>query len=233
MTPVLTGTLGSYAQQLHRRPAPAASAPYTDLLSRMGLRREASHPARLFILEQLRPSRPADAFIAHSMFMPDPSTSEELEALGTPTSVVALRRETRWPPSELTAEPVVSGPRREPPAESDVQPLVMAVKALIESERIVAARQILDATPAAIAANPVVVKLRAILAPPAVKRVDRRDVDRSQEYRWLRTEGLRHRGRWVALDGDQLVASAATLRELRETLKALPLSHTPLLHRVD
>ena len=38
--------------------------------------------------------------------------------------------------------------------------------------------------------------------------------DRRADYEWLRVNGDRFRGRWVALDGGTLVASAATLREL-------------------
>jgi hypothetical protein len=109
----------------------------------------------------------------------------------------------------------------------------MAVRGLIESERLTAARRVLNAAPSYILSDPLVVRLRSILAPPVVNRVDKRDVDRSREYEWLRTEGYKYRGRWVALEDNHLLASAPSLRELRESLKAMALARPPLLHRVD
>lgn len=75
-------------------------------------------------------------------------------------------------------------PRYESPAPqaADVRPFVMAIRSPVDSEHLAAARQMLDAAPAYISADPVVTRLRALLAPPVVKRVERRDVDRTEEY---------------------------------------------------
>ena len=85
-----------------------------------------------------------------------------------------------------------------------VRPFVMAVRELIETEQITTARHMLDAAPAYVLGDPLVARLRSVLAPPVVKRLQKRDVDRSQEYEWLRAHGREYRGRWVALSGGKL-----------------------------
>jgi len=136
----------------------------------------------------------------------------------------------------ILGEAPIIRPARPPepaPKERDAVPFMIAVQKLIEAEQLVAAREMLNAAPTHILTDPLVVRLRSILAPPVVKRVQKRDVDRSREYEWLETEGHKHRGHWVALDGDRLLAVASSLRELREQLRTIALTHPPLLHRVD
>jgi hypothetical protein len=133
-------------------------------------------------------------------------------------------------------ESLVIGPIRplEPvPPERDAVPFVMAIRTLVETEQLFAARQMLAAAPTHILTDPLVAKMRSILAPPVVKRVQKRDVDRIREYDWLRTDGHKYRGRWVALDGNRLLAVASSLRELREQLKTATFTHPPLFHRVE
>lgn len=229
---MLAGALGPIAQQaLHR---PLAAAPSPSLLERGRLAaRQFEPPAAV---ERLRALGLPKALVVHEGFMPELSfiIAEEPEIVLAPPTIEIRARALRLPPSTLAEKRSVVRTRRESPRpEPDVQPFMMAVRGLIETERITAARQMLDAAPAYIVSDPVVVKLRGLLAPPVVKRVERRDVDRSQEYRWLRTEGRKYHGRWVALEGDRLLASAPSLRELREALKATPLPRAPLLHRID
>lgn len=138
-----------------------------------------------------------------------------------------------WP--TLGEAPIISPAR---PAEHtlpqrDAVPFVMAVRGLIEAEQLVPAREMLAAAPTHILTDPLVARLRSILAPPVVKRVQRRDVDRTREYEWLGTDSHKYRGRWVALDGEHLLAVASSLRELREQLKTVAFTHPPLLHRVN
>ncbi len=174
-------------------------------------------------------------FVTCDVFMPElsPIPTEEMEALFHPTAEV-LARKLRRPESTLAAQPTAVPTRREPLSqEHDVQPFVMAVRALIGSERLAAARQMLNTAPTYILSDPLVARLRSVLAPPVVKRVSKRDVDRSQEYEWLRTHMHEYRGCWVALHAGSLVASAPTLRELQGRLRAMSLPWPPLLHRVD
>jgi Family of unknown function (DUF5678) len=76
-------------------------------------------------------------------------------------------------------------------------------------------------------------KLIKALAPPRITRIDSRDVDRTREFRWLTSNGAKYRGQWVALVGDNLVASAATLAKLLSELRSSPPPSKPLIHHLD
>lgn len=235
MTVVLTGVLGPFAQQTVQPPQAAPSLPPSrDLPFGRGLL-AARHFKPPSDPERLPPVRSIETHVAHDPFMLElnPFFAGELEVAAQPR-VEGLARELRQSPSTLTEQRAVVHIRLGSPGfEPDVQPFVIAVRRLLESEQLAAARQRLSAAPADILSDPLVVRLRSVLAPPVVKEVDRRDADRRQEYEWLRTEGPRYRGCWVALDGNRLLGSAPTLRELQQTLKTMTLIRRPLLHRVD
>jgi hypothetical protein len=76
-------------------------------------------------------------------------------------------------------------------------------------------------------------KLVKALAAPNIKKSDKRDVDRSAEFRWLSANGGQFRGQWVALVGERLVASAPSLDVLLSDLKASPPPGKPLIHHLD
>ena len=187
-------------------------------------------------VERLRALGMPKNLVVHEGFVPELGfiIAEEPEiVLVRPISEIRAR-ELRRSPSILTEERVVAPTRRESPIpEPDVHPFVMAVRELIETERITAARHMLNAAPAYILCDPLVARLRSVLAPPVVRRVPKRDVDRRQEYDWLRAHAREYRGSWVALVGGNLLACAPTLRELKEQLRTMDLSKPPLLHRVD
>ena len=116
--------------------------------------------------------------------------------------------------------------------ETDSQPFILAIHGLIENGRRGAARQMLEAAPDYILRDHHVAGLRSVLAPPVLKRIDKRDVDRREEYHWLRQHANEYRGRWIALVGGTVVAHAPTLRELQAHLALLELPRTPLLQRI-
>jgi hypothetical protein len=122
--------------------------------------------------------------------------------------------------------------RRPKDENGDALPFLAAVRRFVESEQLQAAREMLESAPLHILTNPQIDGLRRVLAPPIVERVQKRDVDRSIEYAWLRTEGKKHQGRWVALSGSEVLAAATSLRELRAALSTMSLPHPPLLQRV-
>lgn len=68
--------------------------------------------------------------------------------------------------------------------------------------------------------------------PPVVRVSEHRDVERGDEYEWLRRHAGEYRGQWVALAGDRLVSSAPTLRELRARLPVETADRQPLIHRL-
>lgn len=131
--------------------------------------------------------------------------------------------------SNVAPEPRMERPAQEPDA---ALPFLVIARRLVETEQLTAARRMFDAAPTDVLSDPLVSRLRSVLAPPVVKQVPKRDTDRSAEYEWLRSQGHRHRGHWIALAGGTLLAEAATLRDLREALKPLNLPHPPFLHRI-
>ena len=79
---------------------------------------------------------------------------------------------------------------------------------------------------------PVDPKLREVLSPARVRESDIRDFDRSAEFHWLKTNWEEYQGKWVALLGEDLLASSDTLKELRARLADLHLDRRPLIHHL-
>jgi hypothetical protein len=115
---------------------------------------------------------------------------------------------------------------------SKLVPYLALVRRLLERDEIVAARNVLDAVPLDISDQSEARRLKRLLAPPRVTVTRARDVDRTREFRWLRDHWQDYRGRWVAVDGDTVLASADSLKELRRTLKELNVTRPPLVHRI-
>ena len=74
-------------------------------------------------------------------------------------------------------------------------------------------------------------KLRNTLAVPVTKISQKRDIDRTLDYQWIRDHAQDYRGQWVALDKGELLAAAASLRELLDHVKHL--KHRSLLHQIS
>jgi hypothetical protein len=104
---------------------------------------------------------------------------------------------------------------------------------LMESEQVSLARKALAALPVGQISDPMVVRLRNMLAVPVTKISRKRDVDRTLDYQWIRDHAQDYRGQWVALDNGQLLAAAASLRELLDRVKPLRSEHRPLLHQIS
>lgn len=230
---MLPATLDPFYQLVARRyPVAPAERPHgRPFVAATGLlpERQRDYPTRVWVYEALSmKSEPALVlaldflFVTGFEFLAEPDIARELRQLRQPPSILATEPPTvRARPSEL--------PRSEP----DALPFVMAVRSFIEADQLMEARDMLNAAPTHVLTDSLVVRLRSVLAPPVVKRVQKRDVDRSREYDWLRIQGHQYRGRWVALDGDNLIATAPSLRELKEQLRTLVLVRPPFLHRVD
>ena len=232
---VYMGTFGLSAQTLVQRVAPITPQSSTEsfLASR-----------RILTLVQREPSFVLERIGAAGSSLESPART----ALATTTNIFGaggsqarspianevLVRQGRHQISTLAAEQPVL-PRPLPPIEHelDARPFVMALRELVRSDKILEARYMLRAAPAHILSDPLLAQLGAALAPPVVSRVRKLDRDRSEEFEWLRIHGPEHRGRWVALVGDDLLASAPTLRELQERLAGIALLRPPLLQRID
>jgi hypothetical protein len=80
---------------------------------------------------------------------------------------------------------------------------------------------------------PIDSKLREVLAPARVLgRSKAEGVDRGAEFHWLKTKAAKYQGKWVALVGENLVASTDTLKELLARLQDLRLEREPLIHHL-
>lgn len=100
---------------------------------------------------------------------------------------------------------------------------------LVERQELRAARRLLAQLPD----SQEYAEIRLLLRPPTTRPSRRQDVDRTAEYGWLRVHAREYKGRWIAVHGNALLASAGTLKELRMALNALELASRPLIHYAD
>lgn len=117
--------------------------------------------------------------------------------------------------------------------ESTLVPYLALVRSALERDDLSTARKALSAVPLDVADQPEVRRLKKLLSPPRITASSTRDVDRSPEYRWFREHWQDYRARWVAVDGDRMVAAATSLKELQEILKGRKLARPLLVHRID
>jgi len=107
------------------------------------------------------------------------------------------------------------------------------VRELISEERVADARRLLreglESNPHDLHLN----RLDRLLALPKTAKIAQRDVDRTEEFRWLVQHSDEYRDRWVAVRGKDLVASAESLKELRQILRDREFEIPPLIHRIE
>ena len=109
-------------------------------------------------------------------------------------------------------------------------PYAEIIRSLIEADRIGTARGLLAVALQQEPVDPDCLALARVLAAPTIRSKPATEVDRGREYRWLDAHGSAHRGRWVAVEGDTLLASAATLRDLLGMLASRSVASRPLIH---
>jgi hypothetical protein len=68
---------------------------------------------------------------------------------------------------------------------------------------------------------------------PKTDKIAKRDVDHTEEFRWLAQHRDEYRNRWGAVRGKDLVASAESLKELRQILRDREFEIPPLIHRIE
>lgn len=107
------------------------------------------------------------------------------------------------------------------------------IRHLLEQERVSEARSMLREALAAQPNDQELLRLRALLAPPKVRRSRINDADRTEDLQWLAANGAQYRGRWVAIRGGKLVADAASLDEVLRSVKALGGTTNPLVDFLD
>jgi len=122
-------------------------------------------------------------------------------------------------------------PKSRPPLEEGNLSAEEQVSSLIREGRIREAKDLLESAGDLVPAES---KIREVLAPARVKKSDKRDVDRSPEFRWLKEHWDEHQGQWVALVGENLVASSDTFKGLLAQLEPLRpgFERRPLIHHL-
>jgi hypothetical protein len=155
-----------------------------------------------------------------------------VESTGTLMEGLAFQRK-EWPP----VGKYKVGQRKPSPspgvtAES-IEITYRVALSLMDHEQIILARKALDALPVGQLGDPMIVKLRNMLALPVTKTSGKRDIDRTLDYQWIRDHAQDYRGQWVALDKGELLGAATSLRELLDRVKPAGSEHRPLLHQIS
>jgi hypothetical protein len=155
-----------------------------------------------------------------------------------PAAVVRQTFADPRPVLQTKVPPLRSCPRRTLPAAMDDEERIrenltyLVVRDLIERDNVSAARELLSGLPLDYLSDPLILRLLRTLARPVVRQLGKQDIDRQKDYAWLRDHSQDYTGQWVALNDGRIVAVAATLRDIRAKVKALCLSHPPLIHQI-
>ena len=75
-------------------------------------------------------------------------------------------------------------------------------------------------------------RILEILSPGPTKRTNEVYPSRNSELTWLKENRSAYNGLWVAVDGENLVASSTSLRELLQELEQTHTDKSPLIHKV-
>ncbi len=115
----------------------------------------------------------------------------------------------------------------QPPA---AEKLALSIRALLDQQQLQKARRT-----AALAAedhpdHPWLVQANRVLNPKRMVARPAKGRGRAREFAWLRQNAEAHRGRWVALLGDDLIASTETFQEVQRALRERELDGPPLVH---
>lgn len=110
-------------------------------------------------------------------------------------------------------------------------PYLALARDLIRQDNIEAARRLVDSAPFESDTSEFR-RLRILLSRPKLTPIADVDSDRTREYASLSRHWPEYQGQWVAVDGDEIVATGATLADLRDRLRVLHLSRRPLVHRI-
>lgn len=113
------------------------------------------------------------------------------------------------------------------------QPFVFLenAKRLLNSQRIQDARDTLQRGAELHPKDKKIAHLLHAISPGRVTQVKGTAPDRSREAAWIRRHGDKYRGQWVAVNGDDLVATATSLNTLLEKLKQRNgKGNSPLVH---
>lgn len=120
-----------------------------------------------------------------------------------------------------------------PRIDDDRLPYVALIRGMLDRDQVAAARALLSVALTELPSAPELLQTARVLAVPKSARRSVRDVERTTEYSWLTSHAAAYRGKWVAVVGNELIASAGSLKELLRSLKSSGRENQALIHRVD
>jgi len=115
-------------------------------------------------------------------------------------------------------------------AEKAVDPEVLleSIRSLIENEDAAGAKRLAAEAAAMFPDYPPIQQMHHFFRPRKVAQSTARVPDRRRAFARLKEEAPNLRGRWVALDADDVVASAESLKELLAVIEPMALEYPPL-----
>lgn len=116
-------------------------------------------------------------------------------------------------------------------SEQSTSEFAARIRKLIAADRIRDARAALQEICDERLDDPELQRLCEVLKLPVGRLRTITDADRSAEFEWIVANRDSYRGRWVAVDGNRLLADAPTFAELQNRIKDL--GKIPLVHRFD
>lgn len=122
--------------------------------------------------------------------------------------------------------------------EEEPRSYVERIRELVEQDRVGAARKLAAEAVAQGVQEEGLLRWKELLAPGRILGLSpERDIDRTADFRWLRTHGPSYVGQWVALFDGELLAHASSQKELGRLLDARGWESRPgrraLLHFIE
>lgn len=113
------------------------------------------------------------------------------------------------------------------------EPYTPVVRALLGRGDVRGAKRLLELTLALHGPTEDLRGLERLLAPARIVASHRKDRDRTTEFRLIEEEKHRYRGKWVAVLGERVVASAESLKAVLTAVRSMGLEQSPLIQRID
>jgi hypothetical protein len=111
-------------------------------------------------------------------------------------------------------------------------PALSMIRGMLDRDELPAARALLAVAANHFPATHDLSRVARILARPRSVKRSIRDRDRRREYAWLTRNAAAHRGKWVGIVGDRLVASAESLQALLAILRELGQETNALVYHI-
>lgn len=133
----------------------------------------------------------------------------------------------------VDAETVDAEPAGHRGLDTDPDRIVERILLLLNQERFSTAKELIRVAAERFPEHPRIrAARRGFLDPPKARGLPATEVDRSEEYAWLRDPPREYRGKWVALIRREVVAAADDLLDLIGSLEGKTFSRPTLIHQV-